>query len=143
MQRALAASVRCYGLAAPGALRARCKATSVAAASRAGAWPALRPNRAAPTSGAARLGVSRRAVRVARACGLMTAAGYFASGLAGSGMGALISRFGFETGWFGLGNHCEKITNIQQKVFFFLRTVHVQKNEEMLFPEEEKTGVAQ
>ena len=67
MQRALAASVRCYGLAAPGALRARCKATSVAAASRAGAWPALRPNRAAPTSGAARLGVSRRAVRVARA----------------------------------------------------------------------------
>ena len=67
MQRALAASVRCYGLAAPGALRARCTATSVAAASRAGAWPALRPNRAAPTSGAARLGVSRRAVRVARA----------------------------------------------------------------------------
>jgi len=67
MQRALAASVRCYGLAAPGALRARGKATSVAAASRAGAWPALRPNRAAPTSGAARLGVSRRAVRVARA----------------------------------------------------------------------------
>jgi glycyl-tRNA synthetase len=68
MQRVIAASVRCYGLAAPGAaLRARGKASSATsvAASGAGAWI---PNRAAPTSCApGRLGASRRAVRVARA----------------------------------------------------------------------------
>ena len=91
MQRVIAASVRCYGFASPGAaLRARGKASSATsvAANRAGAWI---PKHAAPTSSAAgRLGASRRAVRVAHAISTDTPTATDAATPAGKPTGASV-----------------------------------------------------
>ena len=72
MQRAIAASVRCYGMAAPGAATRAARApgaanNSLAATSRVRSWGAIGSQRATPGLCTGRWNASRRMVRVNRA----------------------------------------------------------------------------